>query len=189
MLSCFSCVRLFATPWTVVLCPWNFPGKNTGMGCHALLHEIFLTQGSNPCHLHLLHCSQILYYWATMEAQIYSIVFHFKKGKQSLTSGHLYSLSPSGKLLEEVVYTSCFHCLASCLLLNTINLALFFSWSLTMETLIVKSIWHFSVILTVHMMLISVPFFLNLTFYCISTLSKIILSALLSFYNKSYTYF
>ena len=26
----------------------NFPGKNTGVGCHFLLQEIFLTQGSNP---------------------------------------------------------------------------------------------------------------------------------------------
>ena len=25
-----SCVQLFVTPWTVTLCPWNFPGKNTG---------------------------------------------------------------------------------------------------------------------------------------------------------------
>ena len=29
--------------------------KNTGMGCHALLQGIFLTQGSNPCLLCLLH--------------------------------------------------------------------------------------------------------------------------------------
>ena len=34
-----------------ILCPWDSPGKNTGMGCHFLLQGIFLTQGSN---LHLL---------------------------------------------------------------------------------------------------------------------------------------
>ena len=38
----------------------NLPGssvhsKNTGAGCHFLLLEIFLTQGSNPHLLHLLH--------------------------------------------------------------------------------------------------------------------------------------
>ena len=27
------------------LCPWNSPGKNTGVGCHALLQGIFPTQG------------------------------------------------------------------------------------------------------------------------------------------------
>ena len=26
---------------------WDFPGKNTGVGCHALLQAIMLTQGSN----------------------------------------------------------------------------------------------------------------------------------------------
>ena len=39
--SRFSHVQLFATPW-------NFPGKNTGVGCHFLPQGIFLTQGSNP---------------------------------------------------------------------------------------------------------------------------------------------
>ena len=28
------------------LCPWDSPGKNTGVGCHFLLQRIFLTQGS-----------------------------------------------------------------------------------------------------------------------------------------------
>ena len=35
-----------------LLCSWNFPGKNTGMGCHFLLREIYLTQDSNLCLLH-----------------------------------------------------------------------------------------------------------------------------------------
>ena len=35
------------------------PGKNTGVGCHALLQGIFPTQGSNPGRL---HCRQILYH-------------------------------------------------------------------------------------------------------------------------------
>ena len=35
-----------------LLCPWDSPGKNTGVCCHLLLQGIFLTQGSN---LHLLH--------------------------------------------------------------------------------------------------------------------------------------
>ena len=37
------------------LCPGDFPGKNTGVGCYALLQGIFLTQGSNTPLLHLLH--------------------------------------------------------------------------------------------------------------------------------------
>ena len=31
-----------------LLCPWNFPGKNTGMGCRYLLERIFPIQGSDP---------------------------------------------------------------------------------------------------------------------------------------------
>ena len=38
-----------------LLCPWDSPGKNTGVGCHALLQGIFLTQGSNPNLLCFLH--------------------------------------------------------------------------------------------------------------------------------------
>ena len=34
------------------------PGKNTGVGCHALLQGIFPVQGSNSG---LTHCRQILY--------------------------------------------------------------------------------------------------------------------------------
>ena len=38
-----------------LICPWNFPGKNTGVGCHALFQGILPTQGLNSCLLHLLH--------------------------------------------------------------------------------------------------------------------------------------
>ena len=41
------------------LCPWNSPGKNTGVGCHSVLQGIFPTQGSNPG---LPHCRRILYH-------------------------------------------------------------------------------------------------------------------------------
>ena len=30
-----------------LFCPWDFPDKNSGVGCHVLLQEIFLTQGLN----------------------------------------------------------------------------------------------------------------------------------------------
>ena len=41
-----------------LLCPWDFPGKSTGVGCHFLLQRIFSTQGSN---LGVPHCKQTLY--------------------------------------------------------------------------------------------------------------------------------
>ena len=45
---------------TRLLCPWDFPGKNTGVGCNFLLQGIFLTLGSNPHLLSLLLSRQIL---------------------------------------------------------------------------------------------------------------------------------
>ena len=48
----------FVTSWTGPpwpLCPWDFPGKNTWVGCHYLLWGIFPTQELNPCLLNLLH--------------------------------------------------------------------------------------------------------------------------------------
>ena len=50
------------------LCPWDFPGENTRVCCHAFHQGVFPIQGSNPCLLHLLHCRQMLYEWATGEA-------------------------------------------------------------------------------------------------------------------------
>ena len=56
MLSCFSCVRLFETPWAgQAPLSWDSPGKDTGVDCYALLQGIFLTQGSNLGLLLLLH--------------------------------------------------------------------------------------------------------------------------------------
>ena len=34
-----------------LLCPWNLPGKNTGMGCHFLLQGIFSNPGTGSSHL------------------------------------------------------------------------------------------------------------------------------------------
>ena len=44
---------------TRLLCPMDFPGKDTGTGCVFLLHGIFPTQGWN---IDLLHCRQLLYH-------------------------------------------------------------------------------------------------------------------------------
>ena len=37
---------------TRLFCPWDSPDKNTGVGCHFLLQEIFQTEGANPSLLH-----------------------------------------------------------------------------------------------------------------------------------------
>ena len=81
IIFCFPSISLFScsvmsdslqSHWlllTRLLCLWDSPGKNTGVGCHFLLQRIFPTQGSNPC---LLHCRWILYHWTTGEAPGYN---------------------------------------------------------------------------------------------------------------------
>ena len=50
-----------------MLCPWDFSGKKTRVGCHFLFQGIFPTQGSNP-RLHISCIRKwILYHWATWE--------------------------------------------------------------------------------------------------------------------------
>ena len=45
-------LSVYTILWSTSLCPWDFPGKNIGVGYHFLLQGIFPIQGSNP---HLLH--------------------------------------------------------------------------------------------------------------------------------------
>ena len=54
-LLCHVCVTLWTVWPTRLLCPWDSPGKNTGMGCHFLFQGIFPNQRPNPCPLCLLH--------------------------------------------------------------------------------------------------------------------------------------
>ena len=54
--SCLTlCDPMDCSPTTRLFCPWNFPDKNTRVGCHFLLQGIFPTQGLNPHLLRLLH--------------------------------------------------------------------------------------------------------------------------------------
>ena len=52
----FPCLLLLLLySFARLLCPWDSPGKNTGVGCRFLLQGIFLSQGLNQNFLHLLH--------------------------------------------------------------------------------------------------------------------------------------
>ena len=81
-----SC-RTLCNSWTgahqTPLCPQNSPGKNTGVGCYALLQEILLTQGLNPG---LLHCRQIHYHLSHQGSPIQYYLRKQKSQIKSLTS-------------------------------------------------------------------------------------------------------
>ena len=66
-----SCPALWEPPR--FLCPWDFSGKNTGVGCYFLLRRIFPIQVSNP---YLLHCRQFLYlltHWGSHKGILNSV--------------------------------------------------------------------------------------------------------------------
>ena len=64
-----------------LLCPGNSPGKNTGVGCHALLQGIFPTQGWNPG---LLPYRQILYCLSHQGSP------HLPKGRDNYMPFHFF---------------------------------------------------------------------------------------------------
>ena len=62
-----------------------FPGKNTGVGCHALLQVSFPTQGLN---LALPHCRQTLYHLSYQGSQTLKTKTNPKKGLILLPKMH-----------------------------------------------------------------------------------------------------
>ena len=72
-----------------LLCPWDSPGKNSGVGCHALLQEIFSTQWSKSGLLFPLHLSDHSWLLWSLSTQ--------STGTDSLASSGAYQkCRPSG---------------------------------------------------------------------------------------------
>ena len=73
------------------------PGKSTGVGCHALLQEIFPTQGSNPG---LLHCRLILYCLSHQGSPriLEWVAYSFSRGSSQPRNRTGVSCIPSGFL-------------------------------------------------------------------------------------------
>ena len=74
MLTCFSCIWLSVTPWTMepTPCPClcDFPGKDTWMGCHFLLQGIFSTWRPKLVSRGSYTGRQILYYLTSWASQV-----------------------------------------------------------------------------------------------------------------------
>ena len=100
------------------------PGKNTGVGCHALLQGIFPTQGSNPG---LPYCIQILYHlshqgsprileWVTYCSPGYlpdrGIIYIYtaKSLQLSLTLWDPIDSSPPGSTIPGILQTRTLEC-------------------------------------------------------------------------------
>ena len=85
-----SCLVMSDSLWphgswhTRLLCPWNSPEKNIGVGCHSLLQWIFLSQGSNPG---LPHCRQSFYclsHQGSLQVSISQQFSYFRNSAASL---------------------------------------------------------------------------------------------------------
>ena len=91
----------------MTLCPpgssvlGDSPGKNIGMGCHALLQGIFSTPGLNPG---LPHCRQILYCLGTREASTGALSAGNRVERESVSPVVLAdSLQPHGLELSRLL--------------------------------------------------------------------------------------
>ena len=96
VLSRFRHIWLSATPWTIAL---SMGFSRSGLPCPP--SEDLSNPGSNPCVLCLLYCRQILYHWATGEAQSLWISFK-KKNRQAIKCWGLRRLTWAVELQNEL---------------------------------------------------------------------------------------
>ena len=74
-----------------LLCPWDSPGKSTGVGRRALLQGIFLTQGSNSwCILYL--CYKTLRFFNRLTLNFFQNFTFFPRDLCSLKFYHLHAI-------------------------------------------------------------------------------------------------
>ena len=81
---------------TRLLCPWDSPGKNTGVGHHVFLQGIFLTQGLNPrlfCLLHWQAGSLPLVLWEALSNKKRPYIHLFNYLCTLVSQIHIYFIS------------------------------------------------------------------------------------------------
>ena len=107
---CFSHVWFFCDPDglypTRLLCPWDSPGRNTGVGCHFLLQGIFLTQGSNPPPSHMSPALTGGFFTTSIPWEALKEVRCVKNLTQCFAH-RIHTLNKSQSLLPESDYVPC----------------------------------------------------------------------------------
>jgi len=78
-----------------ILCQWDFPGRNIGVGCHVLLQGVLLTQGSTQ-----VSCigRRDIYCWATWEVPLPGVA----RASRMCSRGHCFLWKPSTVLLNVI---------------------------------------------------------------------------------------
>ena len=90
---------------TRLLCLWNFPGKNTGVGCHFLLQAIFPTQGSN---LGFLHRRQMLYHLSQQGRLRFYMLFDLPIPLRGIHPKGRGIGGLMGKIQAQIIFIRCF---------------------------------------------------------------------------------
>ena len=81
---------------TKLLCPWDSPGNNSGVGYHGLLQGIFPTQGLNPCLLHFLQAGYLPLVPPGLKPSIYiHVLFSWNDWPQNHQKGSQWKEIPS----------------------------------------------------------------------------------------------
>ena len=104
--SCSTLLWLHGQAPARLLCLWDFPGKNTRVGCHFLLQGIFLTQRLNLCLLHWQVGSLPLNHVGSPHNQINYIKNNVINTPSSSLSSYFTIIYPFG-----VIYIFCMHCI------------------------------------------------------------------------------
>ena len=102
MCCVLSQVHLFVTPWTVACqapLSMEFPGKNTGVGCHFILQGIFPTQGLNLSLLWLQH-------WQVGSIQ-YTVLYNLQNLHFSTCPTNVLFCSGSNPKITPCIQLSC----------------------------------------------------------------------------------
>ena len=81
--------------------PWDFPGKNTGVGRHFLLQGIFPTRGSSPHLLCLLHW-QVASLPPSHQGSCFIQIAHLSSNEPRLKCTRAYGLYPPGSSVQEI---------------------------------------------------------------------------------------
>ena len=84
----------------------GIPGKNTGVGCHALLQGIFKTQSLNPG---LLHCRHILYHLSHQGNPVLMIEQVKEIMRWWCVFGNLLSSLPTASVVEQIDFSCLFY--------------------------------------------------------------------------------
>ena len=103
-----ECIWLFRNPRglypTRLLCPWDFPDKNIGVGCHFLLQGSFSTQGLNPHSFLCCSVAKLVHFFVTAWTAAHQALLKLKSIKSVMPSNHLIFYQP--RLLLPTIFLS-----------------------------------------------------------------------------------